>query len=146
MPSGNQQSIIVSAGLCRFYVNNAIYKVAQSVSVNINTGENSIYGINSPLPQEIATNGQYSVTGTATVVRTKSSGGLQGVNLRPLFSDMAASNYVSLRLEDRSTLETLWSIPKAKIFNVKETIQTKNIYHISFEFTGILLFWPLDLS
>jgi len=139
-------SLIVTAALCRLYVNNVIYPVTQNVSVNVDTGEYSIYGINSPYPQEIAGGGQNMVKGSATVVRTKNSGGVQGVNLRPLFSDLAASNYVSLRLEDRSTGETIWSIPKAKISNIKETVATKGIYHISFDFTGQILFWSLDLS
>ncbi len=141
-----QQSIIVSGALVRLYVNNVIYPVTQSVSVSIDTGEYSIYGINSPYPQEIAGGGQNSVRGSATVVRAKNSGGVQAVNLRPLFSDLGASNYVALRLEDRSSGETLWSIPKAKISNVKETVAAKGIYHISFDFTGQILYWPLDLS
>lgn len=141
-----QQSIIVSSALCRLYINNKIYPVTQSVSISHDTGEYAIYGINSPYPQEIAGGGQDMVKGNATLVRTRNSGGVQAVNLRPLFSDIAASNYVSLRLEDRSTGETLWSVPKAKITNVKETAQAKGIYHITFDFVGQIMFWPLDLS
>ena len=141
-----QQSIVVSAALVRLYVNNRIYPVTQSISINVDTGEYAIYGIGSPYPQEIAGGGQNSVHGSATIVRTRNSGGVQAVNLRPLFSDIAASNYVSLRLEDRSTGETLWSVPKAKISNVKESAQAKGIYHISFDFIGQIMFWPLDLS
>lgn len=140
------QSYIVSAALVRLYVNNRIYPITQSVSVDNDTGEYSIYGINSPFPQEIAGGGQNIVKGNATTVRVKNSGGVQGANLRPLFSDVAASSYVSLRLEDRSTGETIWSIPKAKISNIKETAQAKGIYHISFNFIGQILYWPLDLS
>ena len=142
----SSQSLIVSAALCRLYVNNRIYPITQNVSINIDTGEYSIYGINSPDPQEIAGGGQTMVKGSITTVRTKNSGGVQGANLRPLFSDRAASSYVSLRLEDRSTGETLWSVPKAKISNVKESAQAKGIYHISFDFIGQILYWPLDLS
>jgi len=127
-------------------VNNRVYAVTQNVSVSIDTGEYSIYGINSPYPQEIAGGGQNSVRGSAGIVRTKNSGGLQAVNARPLFSDLAASNYVSLRLEHRSTGETLWSIPKAKLSNIKESVAAKGIYHITFDFIGQILFWPLDLS
>jgi hypothetical protein len=139
-------SLVVSAGLCRLYVNNVIYPVTQNISVSVDTGEYSIYGINSPYPQEIAGGGQNVVRGSAGILRTKNSGGVQAVNLRPLFSDVAASSYVSLRLEDRSTGETLWSIPKAKISNVKESVATKGTYHITFDFIGQILFWPLDLS
>ncbi len=141
-----QQSIIVSSALVRLYCNNKIYPVTQSVSISQDSGEYSIYGINSPYPQEIAGGGQNMVKGSFTIVRTRNSGGVQAVNLRPLFSDIAASNYVSLRLEDRSTSETLWSVQKAKITSVKETAQAKGIYHISCEFIGQIMYWPLDLS
>jgi hypothetical protein len=139
-------SLIVTGALCRLYVNGTIYSVTQSVSVQVETGEYSIYQTGSPYPAEIAGGGQYKVTGNAKGVRVKNSGGVQGVNLRPLFSDLAASNYVSLRLEDRSTGETLWSINKAKISNVRETVQAKGIYMVDFDFIGQILFWPLDLS
>lgn len=141
-----QQSLIVSAALCRLYINNRIYTVTQNVSISEDTGEYAIYGINSNFPQEIAGGGQNRVTGSAGILRTKNSGGLQAVNARPLFSDLAASSYVSLRLEDRSTGETLWSIPKAKLSNVKESVSIKGIYHITFDFIGQILLRPLDLS
>jgi hypothetical protein len=142
----NQQSLVITGALCRLYINNAVYAPTQSVSVSIETGEYEIRGINSPFAQEISGGGTYSVRGSATVVRTKNSGGLQAVNARPLFSDIAASSYVSLRLESRDTGETLWSVPKAKLSNVKESIAAKGIYNISFDFVGQILYWPLDLS
>lgn len=141
-----QNQLVVTAAKCRLYVNNKIYPVAQEVSVTEDTGEYAIYGINSPFAQELAGGGQYSVKGSAKIVKTRNSGGIQGVNLRPLFGDMAASNYVSLRLEDRQSGETIWSIPKAKIFNVSQTVAAKGIYHISFQFMGQILMGALDLS
>lgn len=145
MPSGNQQSIIVSGALCRLYVNNTVYKVAQSVSIELDNGTSPRYGINSPDPQELVST-QRSVRGSVKQIRVKQSGGLQGSNALPLFSDLAAGNYVSLRLEDRSTGETLWSLPKARIGKITESVQTKGLYLISFDFVGILLYYPLDLS
>ena len=139
-------SLIVTGALCRLYVNNKIFSVAQSVSITQQTGEYEIFGINSPYPQEIAGGGQISVKGSCKGVRVKNSGGLQGVNARPLFSDVAASSYVTLRLEDRSTGETIWSVPKAKLSNINESVQIKGIYQVSFDFIGQILFWPLDLS
>ena len=142
----SQKSLIVTGGLVRLYVNNRVYSVAQSVSVTQQTGEYEIFGINSPNPQEIAGGGQISVKGSCKGVRIKQSGGLQGSNARPLFSDAAASSYISLRLEDRSTGETIWSIPKAKISNINESVAIKGVYQASFDFIGQILYWPLDLS
>lgn len=138
--------LVISGALCRLYVNNKIYTVAQSVSLDVDTGEYPIFGINSPYPQEIAGGGQVNIRGSVRGVRIKQSGGVQGSNLRPLFSDIAASNYVSLRLEDRSSGETIWSIPKAKITKVDEPIAIKSTYKVNFDFVGQILFWPLDLT
>lgn len=110
------------------------------------SGEYEIRGINSPNPQEIAGGGQISVRGSVRGVRIKNSGGVQGINARPLFYDVAASNYVSLRLEDRSTGETIWSIPNAKLSHISEDVQTKGTYKVNFDFIGQILYWPLDLS
>lgn len=142
----NPTSLVETGSLIRLYVNNRVYSVAQSVSVDIDTGEYSIYGINSPYPQEIAGGGQVQIHGSVKGVRIKNSGGVQGSNLRPLFSDIAASNYVSLRLEERATGETIWSIPKAKITKVSEGAAAKGLYHLDFDFIGQILYWPLDLS
>lgn len=139
-------SLVISAARCRLYVNNVIYSVTQEVSVSQDTGEHPVYGINSPYPQEIGCGGQNVVKGSAKVVRTSNSGGVQAINLRPLFSDLGASNYVSLLLQDRQTGETLWSIPKAKISNIVESVSARGIYQTSFQFVGMIMFWPLDLS
>ena len=138
--------LVISSGLTRLYINNRIFTTTQTVSMENQTGEYEIFGINSPYPQEIAGGGQRTVRGSVSGVRTKNSGGLQGSNALPLFSDVAASNFISLRLEDRSSGETLWSIPKAKISNVNESISIKGVYKISFQFIGQILFYPLDLS
>lgn len=140
------QPLVISGALIRIFINNKVYSVAQSVSLDHDTGEYPIYGINSPNPQEIAGGGQTVTRGSVRGVRIKNSGGLQGINARPLFSDLAASSYVSLRLEDRSTGETLWSIPKAKITKINETVQVKGTYKINFDFVGQILFYPLDLA
>lgn len=139
-------SLIVTGALCRLYINNRVYSVAQSVTLDLDTGEYAIFGINSPYPQELAGGGQVNTKGSVRGVRMKNSGGLQGVNGRPLFSDLAASSYVTLRLEDRSTGETIWSIPKAKISKINESVQIKGTYKVNFDFIGQVLFWPLDLA
>ena len=139
-------SLVINSGQVRLYINNKIYTTTQRVELNNNTGEYAVYGINSPNPQEIAGGGQKSVTGKVSGVRTKNSGGLQGVNALPLFSDLANSNYVSLRLESRDTGETLWSIPQAKLSDVQESISIKGVYQLSFSFIGQILFYPLDLA
>jgi hypothetical protein len=141
-----QQSLVITGARCRLYVNNKIFSITQSVSIELDQGAYSIYGINSPYPQEIATGGQNVVKGNCKGVRITNSGGLQGSNLISLFSNLAATNYCSLRLEDRQSGETIWSIPKAQVSNISESVQTKGVYSVSFSFIGQVLYWPLDLS
>lgn len=140
------EPLVIAGAACRLFLNNVVYSVAQSASLEVDTGEYAIFGINSPYAQELAGGGQVNVKGSIKGVRIKNSGGIQGVNGRPLFSDIAASNYVSLRLESRATGELLWSIPKAKITHTSDQVQTKSTYKVSFEFIGQIPFFPLDLS
>ncbi len=137
--------LIVAGAHCRLYLNNKIYSVAQSASLEVDSGISATFGINSPYAQELSS-GQVSVKGSIKGVRIKNSGGLQGSNAIPLFSDIVAGNYISLRLEDRSTQESIWSVQKARIGRITEVVQIKGVYQVSFEFVGIIPFWPLDLS
>ena len=143
----NQNSLVVTGARCRLWVNNKIFTVTQSVSIEIDLGTISTYGINSPYPQEIAIgSGKNTVKGNVKGIRIKNSGGLQGSNILPLFSDLSSGNYISLRLEDRGTGETLWSAPKCMVSNVSESVQAKGVYSVSFSFVAQVLYWPLDLS
>lgn len=139
-------NLVIAGPECRLYLNNKVYSVAQDVSLDVDTGEYSIFGINSPYVQEIAGGGQINIKGSVKGIRIKNSGGLQGSNAIPLFFNVAASSYISLRLESRSTGETIWSIPRAKIGKISEGVKIKGVYHFSFDFVGQILYWPLDLS
>ena len=79
------QPLVISGALVRLYVNNRVYSVAQSVTLDMDTGEYEIRGINPPYPQEIAGGGQVQVKGSVKGIRIKNSAGVQGSNARPLF-------------------------------------------------------------
>lgn len=127
----------------KFYVNNKVYNVAQTVSFEVDYGEEGIYGIDSPWAQEVA-GGRISIKGNVRGLRLKYSGGLQGSNIRPLFSDLAASPYISIRIQDRSTGEDIILIPNAKVSKESHTIPTKGSYKLNFDFTGQLALFALD--
>lgn len=127
------------------YLNNKRYNVVQSITLMVDYGEESKYGIDAAYAQEIATT-KIIVTGSVQGIRTKQSGGLQGVNLRPLFTDIAASPYVSIRIQDRATQEDIVFIPNAKISNEQHTITTKKAYNLSFNFIGQIPLFALDRS
>lgn len=140
-----QQLVMVGAHV-RMFINNTIYSVTQRITFDYEPGEYAIYGIDSPYPQEIAGGGQVMIKGSASGVRIKNGGGLQAHNARPLFSDVVASPYISIRFEDRTTGEVLLSIINAKISRVKDSVGTKGIYKVDFDFIGQVPYFPLDLS
>lgn len=138
-------SAVISGALIKVFVNNKLYKEVQSVSFEIDYGEEEIYGIDSPYPQEIATN-RISVRGSISGIRLKNSGGIQAYNLRPLYSDVAASPYISIRIQDRQSTEDILFIPNAKISNEKHSASTKGTYKLSFDFKGQIPLATLDRS
>lgn len=127
----------------KVYINNKSYNVAQSVSFDVDYGEAAIYGIDSPWPQEVA-GGRASVRGSIKGLRMKYSGGLQGSNIRPLFMDLAASPYISIRIQDRQTGEDIALIERAKVSKESHFAGVKGSYKLSFDFEGQIILFALD--
>lgn len=139
------QAMILTGANIKLYVNNQVYKEVQSVNFTVDYGETEIYGIDAPYPQEIATT-KISVRGTVTGLRIKLSGGLQAKNLRPLFVDVLASPYISLRISDRYSGEDILFIPNAKVTRESHSIATKSTYKLNFDFVGQIPLFALDRS
>ena len=137
--------VILTGANIQVYINNKLYKQIQGISFTIDYGEGEIRGIDSPYPQEIASN-QISIKGQVTGMRVKMSGGLQAVRMRPLFNDSAASPYVSFRVHDRVTSEDIIFIPNCKITQESHQIVTKQTYKLNFNFTGQVPLMALDRS
>lgn len=127
------------------FINNKKFNAVQSITFTVDYGEQSIYGIDAPYPQDIGIT-KITVSGNVQAIRTKQSGGLQGINARPLFTDYAAAPYISLRIQDRLTQEDILFIPNAKISNETHAISTKNTYKLSFSFIGQIPLFALDRS
>ena len=79
------QSRVLRGADIRVYVSGNEYPECQSLSWNIDYGEEPTYGIDSPFAQEISSD-KISVQGTVSGVRIKLSGGLQGHELRARIS------------------------------------------------------------
>jgi hypothetical protein len=137
------QPLVLTGAHIVLYVNNKIYKEVQSITLSVDYGESEIYGIDSPWPQEIAPT-KVAVRGSVQGIRVKYSGGLQASNMRPLFTDIAASPYVSIRIHDRSTGEDIVFIPNAKVTRENSSAATKSTYKLNFEFVGMIPLFALD--
>lgn len=137
--------IILTGPHIKLYINNQVYKTVQSVSITVDYGEQPIYGIDALHAQEIAPT-HLSVSGSVQGLRVKNSGGLQAQNIRPLFIDMMASPYISIRIQDRSTGEDILYIPQAKVSQESHTMATKTTYKMNFNFVGQIPYFALDRS
>lgn len=137
------KSLILTGAMIKLYINNTQYKVVQSVSLDVDYGEEGIYGIDTPWAQEIAGN-RASVRGNVKGLRIRYSGGLQAGNLRPAFFDLAASPYISIRIQDRSTGEDIVLITKAKVSRESHAVGIKGTYKLSFDFVGQIALFALD--
>lgn len=136
--------ILVGANV-KVYINNKVYPAVQSINLSIDYGEQEIYGIDSPYPQEIAGT-KMTIRGSITGLKVKNNGGIQGVNMRPLFTDFAASPYVSIRIQDAASKEDIVFIPHAKIIRETHTAAIKTTYKMNIDFAGQIPYMALDRS
>lgn len=139
------QPIVLTGAHIKLYINNQVYKLVQSISITVDYGEQEIYGIDAEHAQEIAPT-RLSVRGSVNGLRIKNSGGLQAQNMRPLFVDLIASPYISIRIQDRSTGEDILFIPNAKVSSETHSIATKSTYKMNFNFVGQVPLFALDRS
>jgi hypothetical protein len=137
--------VVITSAQIIIQWNNQQYKEVADISFTINYSEEPIYGIDNVYPQEIA-GGKISVSGQVNGYRIKLSGGLQGKNLRSLFSNVSATPYVSLLVEDRTTQENILFIPQCKITSESHSIPNKGTYKLNFSFVGMVPLMALDRS
>jgi len=111
----------------------------------VDYGEQPIYGIDAEHAQEIAPT-RLTISGSVQGLRVKNGGGLQAQNIRPLFVDLMASPYISIRIQDRSTSEDILYIPQCKVTQESHQIATKSTYKMNFNFIGQVPYFALDRS
>lgn len=136
---------VLTGAHIQIWINNILYKNVQSINFSIDYGEYEVRGIDVGYAQEIAP-GQISVRGSVRGLRIKNSGGLQASNIRPGFQDLAASPYISIRIQDRQSSEDILFIPNCKVTNESHSIGVKSTYKLSFDFIGQIPFFALDRS
>jgi hypothetical protein len=129
----------------KVYINNRVYPFIQQINISVDYGETENYGIDALYAQEIAPT-KLSVRGNVMGLRVKLSGGLQAMNMRPLFVDAQAGNYISIRIQDRATSEDILFIPSAKVTRENHTIGIKQSYKLNFDFVGQIPLFALDRS
>lgn len=128
----------------KVYLAGTLYNETQGLSINVNYGENEIYGVDVIYPQEIATT-RVSVQGQIRGIRVKLSGGLQGYGIRLRMRDILKTPYISLRVKDRHSGKSIFYIPNLKITGEQMNAVAKGVVMFSFSFKGIVPLQELDL-
>lgn len=137
------QQLTLPSSAILLYINNVKYNPTLGLSFTVDYMEREVRGIDSPWPQELASTG-VSVTGSVNGIRTVQSGGLQGGNLRPAFTEIAASPYISIRITDRISGEDIILLQNAKVTNENHTVNAKGIYLLNFNFVAMIPLFSLD--
>lgn len=132
---------LIPAAACRILVNNQNVGYATSIVYQRSQGVRVIYGIDDPLPQEIAITGPYSIQGQITGFRSRAGGGFDGlraVNASSL-TDYFNQNYSVIEIYDRGTGQLIGKVDKA-IFHVDSVnITSKGLITLNANFVGTFL-------
>lgn len=135
-----QNSIITGAAV-RLLVNGKIIGVGTSISIQREQGVRPIYGIDIPTPQEIAITGPYSVKGSITGLRTRDTGGFDGLQIvnASTLSDYFNQNYCMLELVDRKTNLTIAKVDRVIFGSDSIQVSARAVVTISASFIGTFL-------
>lgn len=126
------------------WINDVIYPQVNSAAWDIDWGEQPIYGIDDPFPQEIAPVGRVSVQGSISGLKLRFDGGLQGAQIRSIIGSILSAPYISIRIQDRVVKEDLLYIVDGKVSRERVQVQAKGLVSINFNFIGTKPFQPLD--
>lgn len=139
------RSILLTGPKVRIYIAGKLYPEVRSISYTINYGEQEIYGIDSPYPQEIRTT-RVSVQGSISGVRVQYDGGTQGALARPRINEILQGPYVAIRVQDLATQQDIFFCPQAKVTSEQMSIAAKGVAILSFSFKGVIPYQEIDLA
>lgn len=121
---------------CKLYINGKPFGVAVSFSWSTNSGRRGLYGIDTPLPFELAP-GSQAVTGRIEVIKTRLDGGLEGRGLAAADNSIHLEKYISILLVDRVTDEQIFWCQNAAVNAQAWSVSARGILTGSFDFIGL---------
>lgn len=136
----SQASVIVGAAV-RLLVNGKVIGVGTSVTITRDQGVKPIFGIDSVLAQEMAITGPYRVSGSITGLRTRDTGGFDGLQVinASTLSDYFNQKYCVLELIDRKTGVTFAKVTKVIFHSDTLQVSARAPLSISASFIGDFL-------
>ena len=138
------QSVVLAGSHVKVYIGGSLYSEAQSVNYVIDLGQESIYGVDSYLPQEIRPT-RVSVQGTIQAVYVIASGGPQGKDARAKINEVLYQPYVALRIKDAKSGDDLLFLPQCMVSQESMSISAKGTVKVSLSFKGIIPYTGFDL-
>jgi len=125
-------------------INGVTYPQCKAIQLNIDYGEDTIYGIDSALPQEIRQT-RISVQGKIDGMRIKSTSLMTAGIIKTLKNQLQA-DYITIQIVDRTTQDVLYFIQQAKVTNESFSVGVRKVVDFSFSFKGIMPCQPEDMS
>lgn len=135
------QNDVIQGAAVKLLINGKVVGIGTSISYQRDQGAKFIYGIDDPVAKEVAITGPYSIKGQITGLRTRSSGGFDGLQVinASTVSDYFNQQYCVLELVDRKTGVTFAKINKV-IFNSDSLqVSAKSVVTISASFMGTFM-------
>ena len=131
------QTLLQTGAGVKLIINGSIVGFATGLSFTRQSNSKFIYGIDSPIPQEIALT-TYGVQGTLTGIRVRDGGGLDGPGIMDLSTVSKFFNfkYCNIEVVDRATNKTIYTIQKSVFDSDSWSIQAKSIITFSANFKG----------
>ncbi len=136
----SQNSVITGAAV-RLMVNGKVIGIGTSINYQRDQGIKPIYGIDITVPQELAITGPYSVRGSISGLRTRDSGGFDGLQVinASTLADYFNQKYCVLELIDRKTGITFAKIDKVMFNSDSLQVNARSTVTISASFIGTFL-------
>jgi len=135
------QSSIITGAAVRLLVNGKVVGLGTSVNIQRDQGIKPIYGVDAVTPQELATTGPYRVSGSITGLRTRESGGFDGLQIvnAATLSDYFNQKYCTLELIDRKTNIVIAKVEQVLFSSDTMQVSARSVMTIPASFTGTFL-------
>lgn len=137
MDNGSGSHFVLTGSAVRVFLNERLIPGLQSIQWSKSYSEMPIYGIDIPVPQEIASQ-KISVRGSMSgVLVIDRENWYRAEDVIPKLEKMFDTPYANLRIEKRRTKEDLVLFPQVKIDNVTIFISSQNTIKWSCSFVAI---------
>src|SRR5277367_2004595 len=117
----------------KIFINGNLFGVGTAVDWSADYGRRAIFGVDSYLPQEIASS-QVTINGTIECIRLKLAGGLDGLGIGPNDQNILLEKYIQITLIDRQTDATVFQCFNAVVSNQSWRAHTSAVLRGSFSF------------